>query len=496
MRFLPRVFFFMIGAAFFAIDAGSTVAQSRANVGQATATPASMRERAWAALEGRGGPPNPTAAFEWFGRGAASGDPIAKNNLGWMRQLGLGAPQSNQEAYRLYREAAEAGHVPAMYNVAALLVNWAPVTGSLERRLRGPTDVPENEKWYWLFETRQIYRNPLVRGWPRPPFVVERDQEAVHWLERATAEGHVPSMVLLGLMNKALRAGPESAAIDHARRRLEPSPEADAPRATFVRFMEQAAAGGSAEALWWLSVAYREGSGVPRDGARADSLLYRAALAGFPEAMVSLGQSNDTVAVALAWFERAAGLGDPDAMALAATCYLDPCGTYNFAGPRWVGRDTARARALAQRALEGGSLRAPLLFARLEKIDDYRNGRALLPYWHYMLMNTTEPVHAQEILDAIRGIEATEINRREQARLRNPIGAAFRDFTTLLLAAVALAALAPGDEVGQPGLIDPGLIPPPAAPARRSCGYVTRSFQTVHGGRALFGGPGTMWTCN
>lgn len=60
-------------------------------------------------------------AQEWFKKSAELGFTPAKNNLGICYEFGYGLAKDVEIALKLYREAAEKGHVQAMYNLGCLL---------------------------------------------------------------------------------------------------------------------------------------------------------------------------------------------------------------------------------------------------------------------------------------------------------------------------------------------------------------------------------------
>jgi TPR repeat protein len=80
-----------------------------------------MRNLAIVYLSGDGVVKDQGKAAEWFGKGAATGDPISAYNLGLMLQLGvLGVPDLDAAAVHM-RAAAEAGFAPAMTGLGLLI---------------------------------------------------------------------------------------------------------------------------------------------------------------------------------------------------------------------------------------------------------------------------------------------------------------------------------------------------------------------------------------
>jgi len=56
-------------------------------------------------------------AAEWFRKAADKGCARAQNNLGLCYELGLGVDQDKEAAFNLFVEAAQKGHVQAMFNL-------------------------------------------------------------------------------------------------------------------------------------------------------------------------------------------------------------------------------------------------------------------------------------------------------------------------------------------------------------------------------------------
>jgi TPR repeat protein len=95
---------------------------------------------------------------------------------------------------------------------------------------------------------------------------------------------------------------------------------------TARRIFERCAAeADSGAALVWLSMFHEEGLGVPRDPARAEALMRRAATDGYSVAQYHLGAAllaraatPEEVDEARGWLGRAAAQGDADARRLLA----------------------------------------------------------------------------------------------------------------------------------------------------------------------------------
>lgn len=71
-------------------------------------------------VEGRGGEPNPTAAYDWFARAAKAGYVPAQYSLGTLLEKGNGVVRTPAAARDWYLLAARGGSVRAMHNLAVL----------------------------------------------------------------------------------------------------------------------------------------------------------------------------------------------------------------------------------------------------------------------------------------------------------------------------------------------------------------------------------------
>ncbi len=226
-------------------------------------------------------------AVGWLKRAAGAGQPRAAHRLACGHAYGGFVPQDLPESQRWARVAADAGHEGGMSLLARLLEEKAHPTPGERREAtawrRRAAACGNYDDWtnygVRLHEGKGVRRN---------------DREAVRWYRRAAAQGCESAMANLGRCYRdghGVRKSPRLAA-RWFRRAAEvfDSPQAawclgrmylsgdlgkpDASRA--FRWFRRAAAGGDADALSDLGVAYHSGRGVTKDREFA-ALLYRAA---------------------------------------------------------------------------------------------------------------------------------------------------------------------------------------------------------------------------
>lgn len=85
-------------------------------------------------------------AYIVFTAAAANGEVAAQNNLGMLYESGAGTPRDDNEAARLYLEAAEAGLPVAQYNFA-MLTAAKHVTGITASQPERDTDLATAYMW-------------------------------------------------------------------------------------------------------------------------------------------------------------------------------------------------------------------------------------------------------------------------------------------------------------------------------------------------------------
>jgi localization factor PodJL len=131
--------------------------------------------------EGRGVPPNMTAAAEWFERAAKQGLPPAQFRLGGFYEKGLGVKKDLEAARRLYLAAAQAGNAKAMHNLAVLYAEGAegkPDYATAARWFRKAADHGVSDSQYNL---AILYARGIGVG--------QNLAEAYKWFALAAREG-------------------------------------------------------------------------------------------------------------------------------------------------------------------------------------------------------------------------------------------------------------------------------------------------------------------
>jgi len=121
--------------------------------------------------------------------------------------------------------------------------------------------------------------------------------QAAHWHEMAAKHGHLQSQYVLAIMyrdGEGVTRNPMQA----------------------VHWLEKASQHGSSEAQYTLAAMYESGDGIPHDTEKAHHLYEEAAKHNHPKAQTALGlmairnHTPPRFYEALAWFEKAAALGD------------------------------------------------------------------------------------------------------------------------------------------------------------------------------------------
>ncbi|QTC92286.1 tetratricopeptide repeat protein [Brevundimonas goettingensis] len=203
---------------------------------------------------------------------AARGDALAMANLGYFYEVQPAPIGDRAEAIRQYRGAADRGVAAAQYNLA--LLYDAGVPGEVQ---------PDPDQAYPLFrKAAEAGIVPamgrlgeyLYQGWGGAP---RDDREARLWLERAGDGGDPRVQYYLALFHLDGLAG------------FKPDPMAAAA------LMLTSAQGGDARAMFRTGQNFERGLGVGRDLGEATRWYARAAEAGDPDARARLAQLSTPV---------------------------------------------------------------------------------------------------------------------------------------------------------------------------------------------------------
>ena len=164
-------------------------------------------------------------AFEYFNKGSQKGHAGCQHQLGMLYDLGAGVVENKQKAFELYTKSANkiAG---AQYNLAHM--------------------------YFYGKHVNQDY------------------DEAKNWYSKASQQGHMESLAMLGAIAQYGYCGEEDLS-------------------GAIEMFKFAAEGGSYTAQGYLGACYFHGDGVEKDYAKAAKLLQEAAIEGFGNAQFLLG---------------------------------------------------------------------------------------------------------------------------------------------------------------------------------------------------------------
>jgi uncharacterized protein len=226
---------------------------------------------------------------------AQNDNPVAQFNLGLAYQTGDGVEMDPIQAGEWYRKAAELGYVPAMINQAFLKAE----SGEQQEALRLYTQAAELGEVVAQLELAERYRDGI--GTSRDPIA------AAQWYQRAAEQGDAGSLLILA----NLYADGEGVTRDYAQ-------AAD--------FYRMAAENGQIEAHCYLGRLYAEGGfGLPKDDAKALESFRAGAFKGEPVAQYNLAQyyafglgvQKDKIK-AYSWYKISAAQNNAEALAALA----------------------------------------------------------------------------------------------------------------------------------------------------------------------------------
>lgn len=191
---------------------------------------------------------------------AQDDNPVAQFNLGLAYQTGDGVEADPVLAGEWYGKAADLGYAPAMINLAFLSAE----RGEQQEALRLYTQAAELGEIVAQLEVAERYREGT--GTSRDPFA------AAQWYHRAAEQGDTGSMLILANMY----ADGEGVTRDYAQA---------------AEFYRMAAENGQIEAHCFLGRLYAEGGfGLPQDAAKALESFRAGAFKGEPVAQYNLAQ--------------------------------------------------------------------------------------------------------------------------------------------------------------------------------------------------------------
>ncbi len=209
---------------------------------------------------GRGAGKNLKGAIEWYCRAADQNLPDAYFHLGRLCLM-RGDARGTAEAFRLFRLAADLGHVEACFNVGLFYHNGGP-------------EIEANRELALAYfklagEAGHHEAQTVLGGLYENGIGVEKDEaKALTWYLRAAAKGHAYAQCCVAdLYLAAARFDPEQAA----------------------RWYRRAADQGLAEAQHRLGRLYEQGVGVEKNREEALRWYEKAAKGGHREALEIMG---------------------------------------------------------------------------------------------------------------------------------------------------------------------------------------------------------------
>ncbi|MDQ1008832.1 TPR repeat protein [Streptomyces sp. V4I23] len=129
---------------------------------------------------------NPAEAAVWFGKAVEFGNNEARRSLGYLYVEGAGVDRDLVKAEELFLAAAREGDVIAAHNLGVFYLDEED----------GPRDVSEAVRWLRVAAEAGIDEAAAKLGDVLSD--MDRDEEALHWYERAGDLGHVAAMMAAG----------------------------------------------------------------------------------------------------------------------------------------------------------------------------------------------------------------------------------------------------------------------------------------------------------
>ncbi len=262
------------------------------------------------------------ALLAWYRQKARAAEPWAQAYLGMLHEAGQWVGQDYAAAAAWYRRAGEAGYVPAQWRLARFYNEGRGV----------PRDQAEARRWGQMSQVRRCDE-------------LERAEAGANACDRLAADRYDPSRVVPGVDSFCMRHVAERA-VAACSAAVKQSPSNVRYRTQLARSLAHtgrleearreagaAAAAGSTTAMILMGVMSQRGLGTEANGADA-----------------------------LAWYRKAADLGDTRAVSLVTTSAFNGVG---------VAKDSPEAKALLEdmRNRPGPVYSAPSLGSQAEKGD-------------------------------------------------------------------------------------------------------------------------------
>jgi FkbH-like protein len=309
-------------------------------------------------VAGQGVERDPCRAAALFRQAAGQGNARARCNLGLLQLRGEGLARDEAAAEASFRDAARLGHAPAMLRLAQICVSRRSTTA----------EMAEAVLWYKAAAAAGSAEAQFILGrlHAEGEGVPQQWSEAVRWFESAAEQGHAAARLSLALLYSQGAGVPRDpakalewyarAAAQGAEVRLAQLYVVGDDAASDQQGAARRRGRGESEAETALALLYLRGDGVPRDIARAEALLRRAAERGHGPASLELGHlysggygTRARESEALDWYRAAAATGQAEAQLLVAHQLLNGIG---------CAADAAAAAHCLRQAARQGDARA------------------------------------------------------------------------------------------------------------------------------------------
>ena len=240
---------------------------------------------------------NHVEALQWYEQAAQRGHVEAMYSLGYMHAYGKGTSSNPKKAFDWYKKAAEQGFVKAQYYTGLAFHRGEGVKKDIRKAFEWYRKAAENGFVNAQFQIAQMYESGEYDN-------SNNYKEAVKWYKKAASQGLILAQLYLGDMYFYGR-GVEK---DHL---------------MAVRCYEAAADQGSTDAICNLGYMYEKGfGGLPQSSAEAYELYYKAADRRNRNAQFNLGVMYENGSYvkkdlneAKRWYRLSADQGDERAKA-------------------------------------------------------------------------------------------------------------------------------------------------------------------------------------
>ena len=268
-----------------------------------------------------------------FEQRAVQGDPVAQFCLAFMYKHGKGVPPDPQKAIEWYTKAAEQGYASAQNNLGVMYERIGEQALLLDERA-GVSNFLKAMKWFQeagkqgnpiaQFNAALIYQLDAFLS-THPTKAIESGHHVVNWNEKAAAQNYPPAQYELATI---YRTGCPGVAVN-LEKVLELLTEAASPNPDLVSPYKK----GYAPAQHDLATMYSRGDGVNRDHTEAVKWYQMAAEQGDADSQFSLGLAyhdgkgkNIDGKEAIKWYRMAAQQGHAAAQNSLSTIYNDGTG--------------------------------------------------------------------------------------------------------------------------------------------------------------------------